>query len=118
MAAWAAEKHSPAGLILESTFTSLADIGKHHYFFLPVKLITGDSFNTLDRMKNITCPVLVASSPEDEIVPPEHGRILFEAARQPKRFLELTGDHNSGFLFTGQRYIQGLESFLGEILEQ
>jgi len=115
VAAWAAEKHSPAGLILESTFTSLADIGKHHYFFLPVKLITGDSFNTLDRMKNITCPVLVASSPEDEIVPPEHGRILFEAARQPKRFLELTGDHNWGFMSTGRGYVEGLDAFFNEV---
>jgi len=114
-AAWAAEKYSPAGLILESTFTSLADIGKHHYFFLPVKLIVGNSFDTLGKMKNISCPVLVAASPEDEIVPGEHGTILFEAARQPKRFLELKGDHNWGFMTTGRAYVQGLDAFFDEV---
>ena len=115
VAAWAAEKHSPAGLILESTFTSLADIGKHHYFFLPVRLIVGNSFDTLGKMKNISCPVLVAASPEDEIVPGEQGQILFEAARPPKRFLQLKGDHNWGFMSTGRAYVQGLDTFLDEV---
>jgi len=114
-AAWAAQKYSPAGLILESTFTSLADIGKHHYFFLPVKLIVGNSFDTLGKMKNISCPVLVAASPEDEIVPGEQGQILFEAARPPKRFLQLKGDHNWGFMSTGRAYVQGLDTFLDEV---
>jgi len=114
-AAWAAQKYSPAGLILESTFTSLADIGKHHYFFLPVKLIVGNSFDTLGKMKNISCPVLVAASPEDEIVPGEQGRILFEAARPPKSFLQLKGDHNWGFMSTGRAYVQGLDTFLDEV---
>lgn len=114
-AAWAAQKYSPAGLILESTFTSLADIGKHHYFFLPVKLIVGNSFDTLGKMKNISCPVLVAASLEDEIVPGEQGQILFEAARPPKRFLQLKGDHNWGFMSTGRAYVQGLDTFLDEV---
>ena len=114
-AAWAAQKYSPAGLILESTFTSLADIGKHHYFFLPVKLIVGNSFDTLGKMKNISCPVLVAASPEDEIVPGEQGQILFEAARPPKSFLQLKGDHNWGFMSTGRAYVQGLDTFLDEV---
>ena len=114
-AAWAAQKYSPAGLILESTFTSLADIGKHNYFFLPVKLIVGNSFDTLGKMKNISCPVLVAASPEDEIVPGEQGQILFVAARPPKRFLQLKGYHNWGFMSTGRAYVQGLDTFLDEV---
>jgi len=116
VAAWSAERHTPAGLILESTFTSLADIGKHHYFFLPVKLIVGDAFNTLGRMKNISCPVLVAASPDDEIVPGEHGRILHKAAGEPKWFLPLKGDHNMGFLSTGKAYIEGLDAFFSHVL--
>ena len=111
VAAWGAEKFAPAGLILESTFTSLADAGKHHLFFLPVRLIVGSSFDTLGRIKNITCPVLVASSTDDEIVPGKHGSILYEAAREPKTFLPLVGDHNEGFLLTGQPYVDGLAKF-------
>lgn len=115
VAAQAAERFRPAGLILESTFTSLAGVGSHHYFFLPVRLIVGDAFNTLGRMKDISCPVLVASSPDDEIVPGEHGRILFEAAGEPKAFLPLKGDHNWGFLYTGGAYIDGLGRFFSSV---
>lgn len=115
VAAWMAEQVRPRGLILESTFTSLADAGRHHFFFLPVKLIVGDSFNTLGRMKNIHCPVLLASSPDDEIVPGDHGRVLFDAAGEPKKFLPLKGDHNWGFLLTGESYAEGLKSFFALI---
>ena len=115
VAAWGAEKFSPAGLILESTFTTLADAGKHHLFFLPIRLIAGSSFDTLGRIKNITCPILVASSPEDKIVPGGHGRILYQAAREPKSFLPLIGDHNEGFLLTGQPYVDGLAEFFRQV---
>ncbi len=115
VAAWGAERFAPAGLILESTFTTLADAGKHHLFFLPVRLMVGKSFDTLSRMKNITCPVLVASSPDDEIVPGEHGHILYEAAGEPKTFLPLIGGHNEGFLLTGQPYIDGLADFFRQV---
>lgn len=115
VAAQAAERFRPAGLILESTFTSLADAGRHHYFFLPVRLIVGNGFNTLGRMKNISCPVLVASSPDDEIIPGEHGRILYESAREPKTFLPLKGDHNWGFIYTGGAYADGLDLFFSSL---
>lgn len=115
VAAWAAEKYRPAGAILESTFTSLADAGKRHFFFLPVGLIVGDSFNTLARIGRIRCPLLLASSPDDEIVPGEHGRILYDAAPEPKWFLPLRGDHNWGFIYTGEAYAEGLDAFFSEI---
>ncbi len=116
VAAYAAGKFSPGGLILESTFTSLASIGQGHYFFLPVRLIVGNAFNTLERLERIACPLLVAASPEDEVVPGRHGALLFEAAREPKWFLPLQGDHNRGFLTTGQAYVDGLDEFFRNVL--
>ena len=116
VAAWTAERFSPAGLVLESTFTSLADVGRRYYFFLPVGLIVGDAFDTLGRMKGISCPVLVASSPGDEIVPGSHGEAQFQAAGEPKSFLPLVGDHNSCFLLTGQAYVDGLRNFFRSVL--
>jgi fermentation-respiration switch protein FrsA (DUF1100 family) len=101
VAAQAAERFRPAGLILESTFTSLADAGRHHYFFLPVRLIVGDAFNTLGRMKSISCPVLVASSPDDEIIPGEHGRILRGSGSRNVSAPE--GGPQLGFIYTGRR---------------
>jgi len=59
-------------------------------------------------------PVLIAHSPEDEIVPFEHGRALYEAANPPKRFLELAGGHNDGFIFMRAAWIKALQGFLDE----
>ncbi|MDI9370127.1 MAG: alpha/beta hydrolase [Synergistaceae bacterium] len=115
VAAYAAEKFSPGALILESTFTDLASVGQGHYFFLPVRLIVGDAFNTIGRLERIHCPVLVAASPEDEVVPGSHGKTLFEAAGEPKMFLQLRGDHNLGFLDTGRPYVEGLDTFITSV---
>lgn len=116
VAAWLAERSAPAGLILEATFTTLADAGRKFFFFLPVGLIVGDAFDTLSCVTRLSCPVLVASSPDDEIIPGDHGKRLYAAAREPKWFLPMTGDHNAGFLHTGRPYVDGLRDFLTAVL--
>jgi hypothetical protein len=57
-------------------------------------------------------PVLIAHSRNDEIVPFTHGERLYAAATGPKRFLELSGGHNSGFVFTREEWVQALADFL------
>jgi uncharacterized protein len=63
-------------------------------------------------VKRVKVPVLVLHSPKDEIVPNAQGKGLFEAAAEPKQFVELKGGHNEGFLTSGQIYTEGLEKFL------
>jgi uncharacterized protein len=63
-------------------------------------------------MPGITAPVLVVHSPDDDIIPFHHGRRLWEAAREPKEFLEISGTHNAGFVTHGRRYEEGLARFL------
>jgi fermentation-respiration switch protein FrsA (DUF1100 family) len=43
-----AVEHPPAALVLRSPFTSMADVGHHHYPFLPVRLILRDRFAAID----------------------------------------------------------------------
>jgi fermentation-respiration switch protein FrsA (DUF1100 family) len=50
-------------------------------------------FESIRRIGGIRAPLLVLHSPEDEIVPIAEGRRLFEAAPQPKRFVEVRGGH-------------------------
>ena len=109
----------PAGLILESTFTSVPDMGAQRFPFLPVRLLSRYSFDTLARVGSISCPVLVIHSPEDDIVPYGHGLALATAFRQagnPAEFLELGGDHNTGFLAHKPRYVRGLDEFFSRVL--
>lgn len=58
------------------------------------------------------CSKLIIHSPTDETVPFEYGRALYEKASEPKTFLEIQGDHNSGFISSGDVYVNGLKSFL------
>ncbi len=104
------------GLILESCFTSYADIGRKFYPYMPVKLVAKYSFNTFEYVKKLECPILVIHSRGDEIIPFELGLRLYEqAANEPKEFLEIFGNHNEGFLHTGQAYRDGLKKWLESV---
>jgi hypothetical protein len=89
-----AETHTPEALVLQSTFTSLPDVGALRFFWLPAHLLSHTFFNNLERMPKIDAPVLIAHSRTDQIVPFEMGRRLFAAANEPKVFRELTDGHD------------------------
>jgi len=112
VAVWLASRHTPRALILESGFTSTADMGRHYYPFLPVKWLTRIKYDSLTRIGSVRCPILFVHSPGDDIVPYALGRKLYAAANEPKSFLEITGGHNEGFLVSGKSYVEGLDNFL------
>ena len=114
IAAWAARKHKPAALVLESSFSSVADMAASVYWFLPVRLLCRFRYATAEYAKEAGCPVLVAHSRADDIVPYRLGRQLYDALAEPKQFFEMHGDHNSGFMIMGPAYASGLEAFLDQ----
>ncbi|HRQ05539.1 MAG TPA: alpha/beta hydrolase [Nitrosomonas halophila] len=118
IAARQASQVAAGALILESTFTSVRDMGKHYYPFLPVNLITRIHYPALEYIQAVASPVLVIHSPTDEIVPYKMGQKLFEAASPPKDFLEIKGDHNGGFLRSGELYTDGLNQFIQKHFDQ
>jgi len=107
------EPHA-GGLILESTFTSFPDIAAGLYPYLPVRLLLRFEYNTAEYLGEVDCPVLIVHSRDDEIMPFNHGQRLFESAKEPKKFLEITGTHNSGFITSGKRYEDGLHTFISQ----
>jgi fermentation-respiration switch protein FrsA (DUF1100 family) len=111
-----AEKHTSAALIVESSFSSITDIGKHYYPYLPTRLLARIKYPTINRIPNIKSPVLIIHSIEDDIIPYENGKLLYEAAKEPKSFLQINGDHNNGFMISGEKYINGIDSFISNIL--
>lgn len=113
-ATWLAARLRPRALILESAFTSVAAMARRLYPYLP-GFLARIRYANLERVREIECPLLVAHSPQDEVVPYDMGRALHEAARVPKRFLPLRGDHGDGFLATGGAYVEGLDDFLAEL---
>lgn len=114
-AALAAEVH-PAGLILEATFTSMPDLGQKLYPYLPVRWLCRFKYDTLARLPSVRCPVLVAHSRQDDMIPFRQGERLFAAAREPKTFVAQEGGHNDGEDHTEPNYRAALVQFLDRCL--
>jgi fermentation-respiration switch protein FrsA (DUF1100 family) len=112
VATWLALKHPPRALVLASTFTSAPDLGAQVYRWLPVRLLARIEYNNLERIRQITAPVLIAHSRTDDIIPFSHGQALFAAANGPKQFLELRGGHNDGFIFMREEWVRAVGAFL------
>lgn len=91
-------------LVVESAFTSYPDIGTRFYPYMPVRLFARFQYNTRAYVREVSCPVLIVHSRDDELVPFEFGSRLFEAAHEPKRFVEIFGNHADGFLLSGDVY--------------
>lgn len=107
-------KTNPRSLVLESAFTSYVDIGKKFYPYLPVRLFAKYKYPTIDHVRQVSCPVLFIHSRNDELIPFEFSLRLYDAAKEPKEFVEIIGCHNDGFLFSGDLYKQGWLDFIQE----
>lgn len=112
LAAWLAARVQPGALILESAFISVPELATELYWWLPARWLSRLQYNTRNYLAEVHCPVQVIHSREDEIIPYRHGQSLYEAAHPPRTFLELRGDHNTGFIVSGDNYVRGLETFL------
>lgn len=118
IASWLASERSPGALILDSSFTSVPDIGQEAYPWLPVRLLSRFQHATIEHVAKATCPVLVVHSRHDDIIPFHHGKALFSAANEPKFFVELRGGHNDASITSQTVYLDGLRSFLQSTREQ
>ena len=105
----------PGALIAESCYTSTPDVGARHYRLLPVRLLARIRYDSLSRVPQIHCRKLFIHSRNDEMLPLGLARRLFEAAADPKTFMEISGDHNSGFMTSGSTYVDGLTRFLASV---
>jgi len=103
-----------AGLIIESSFSSIPDMAGAHYPFVP-KFLIRTQMNSVVKVPFISMPKLFIHSREDRVVPYRLGRDLFEAASEPKRFYEVVGSgHNETWLVGGDSYFEALSDFITE----
>ena len=115
VASWLAQKHNPAALILESTFTSITDMAALIYPYLPVKWMSRIHYSSIERIDKIHCPVLIIHSPDDELVPYHLGQALYERAEHPKSFMNIGGGHNDGFMSSQPNYGRGIYKFIQQL---
>ena len=83
-----------AKLILETPFTSAAEVGASVYFFLPVRLLMKDQFRSDLRIQNVKPPVLILHGERDSVVPIRFGERLFGMIAGEKKFMRFKdGEH-------------------------
>ena len=87
----ARKAYSPAGVILESPYTSALAIARARYWFLPVRLLMKDQFLSTDHIASVHAPVFIFHGTQDAIIPLAHGRRIFAKANRPKQFVTVTG---------------------------
>lgn len=116
LAAHLAARQRPGALVLSSVFTSVPDLAADLYPWLPARWLARLRYDTRAALARVDCPVLVAHSPDDEIIPYRHGQELFAAAPEPKVFLTLAGGHNDGFIFMREPWVEALAGFLRQQL--
>lgn len=102
-------RRRPLGaLVLQSTFTSIPDIGAELYPWLPVRWITSIRYDTAGRLPGLELPVVILHSRSDTLVQFHHAERNLAAARDPKWLVELSGDHNDP-LTDRQAFIRGVQ---------
>ena len=108
------------GLIVESTFTSIADMGRRIklYRLLPIDLITHQRFDSIHKINRLKMPVLILHGTEDRVVPLKMSRRLYEQAPSPKRLkIILGGGHNNLARVGGAEYLNTIREFIARVHE-
>jgi fermentation-respiration switch protein FrsA (DUF1100 family) len=104
-----------AGLILESTFTSIADMARKA-IGIPLGVVIGRRFPADEKIRRVRCPILFFHGDRDRIVPFELGQRLFAAAPEPKFFETIAGaGHNDTTLVGGAPYYRRIRRFLDQV---
>lgn len=103
-----------AGLIVESSFTSMRDMIDHQgiYSFFPADLILTQKFNSISKISRLKMPILLIHGSEDITVPASMSQILFDAATVPKNLLIIpSADHNNVPWIGGEQYWHSVRNF-------
>jgi len=111
-----AVKEKCRALILETPFTSIKEMGKKLYPYLPFTFFLRTKYDTLSKIGDIKVPTLIMHGDKDELVPIEQGKILYEQANEPKEFYTIPGAmHNDTHIVGGEEYFDVIREFVNKL---
>jgi fermentation-respiration switch protein FrsA (DUF1100 family) len=111
-----ARRHTPGLLIVECTFTSMADVAADLLWMLPARLIVRHRYDSESKVPHIDCPKIFLHGRGDELIPFELGERLFAAASEPKVFVPTDGGHVDGGMLYNHVVTQRVETLMGQML--
>ena len=109
-------REETGGLVLQSTFTSLRDLGAELYPWLPVRRVGKILYDTRSKLPRLKIPVLIMHSRDDGLIGFRHSQENFAAANEPKFFCELHGGHSDeacevpGFKAAMEKFLEVVQS--------
>lgn len=103
-----------AAVVLEGAPASLVGIGARRYPLFPVRLIMRNPFESIAKVDRVHSPMLFLHSPEDDIVPYQDGRRLYDQAQPPKRFVDVRGGHIDANQVDEAVFFGAIRAFLDE----
>lgn len=109
-----ASKDNIDGLILEGTFTSIADMAKIIYPWMPAVFLK-TKFDSISKISRVSAPKLHMHSEFDDIIPFRMAKQLFDAASEPKKFVLLEGMHNDAFFISAVKVRSELKDFFSSL---
>jgi fermentation-respiration switch protein FrsA (DUF1100 family) len=101
-------------LIIESTFTTLADIATEVAdTSWPIRWLVSQKFDSIDKIDQVGMPVLLVHGTHDQYVPARFSQELYAAARQPKQLLLVDGgNHNNAMRMGRQAYTEAIQQLM------
>lgn len=101
-------------LIIEGAFSSIKDMAKDMFSFIPLYLVVSNKYDNASKISKINIPKLIIHGTLDETVPFSQGKKLFNVANKPKEFYEIYGaGHNDTYIVDGKPYFERIKAFLG-----
>ena len=113
-----ASKHEVKALIIESSFTSLADMGRVLIPFLPAKYLLWEQLSSIKKIGNVRCPVFISHGRADRTIPFSQGQRLFEAANEPKTFFIPPEDYDHHSAPHSQEHSEALWHFFMRLVPE
>jgi fermentation-respiration switch protein FrsA (DUF1100 family) len=107
-----ASRRTHRALVLVSAFSSLADMARKQFPWLPTRWLVRDQWDNINKIHRTRGPVFIAHGTADRVVPFAQGQRLFAAANEPKQFFALHGyDHHHS---PGPDFYHALGRFLDD----
>jgi len=114
-----ASRRNCGALIVESGLSSASDMGVKAFPWLPrwLHLLARNRFDSETKIAGINCPVLVTHGTDDEVIPIDQGRKLYERAREPKKLIIIQGGKHNLFGEGGESYLRQIVGFIRESIK-
>lgn len=110
-----ARRRAASALVLEAPFTSIADMAKLVYPFIPTRWVR-TRYDNLSKVSGLSLPLLVVHGTDDPTVPLACGERLFAAAAEPKSFLSVEGaGHTDAYIVGSERYWDAWRALLASV---